>query len=58
MAEKRDIKKDFLWRIYLMYALIAVFGFAVLLKVFTIQFAEGEHWRKKEQELTMKYIDI
>ncbi len=58
MAEKKDIKKDFLWRIYLMYFFIVLFGLSVILKVCTIQFAEGDYWREKEQELTMKYFNI
>ena len=58
MAEKKDIKKDFLWRIYLMYVFIVLFGLSVIIKVCTIQFAEGDYWREKEQELTMKYFNI
>lgn len=58
MAEKKDIKKDFLWRIYLMYFFIVLFGLSVIIKVCTIQFAEGDYWREKEQELTMKYFNI
>lgn len=58
MTEKKDIKKDFLWRIYIMYAFIVLFGFSVIIKVCKIQFAEGDYWRKKEHELTMKDFDI
>lgn len=58
MAEKKDIKKDFLWRIYLMYFFIVLFGLSVIIKVCTIQFAEGDYWREKEQALTMKYFNI
>lgn len=58
MAEKKDIKKDFLWRIYLMYFFIVLFGFSVIIKVCTIQFVEGEYWKEKEQALTMKYFNI
>ena len=58
MAEKKDIKKDFLWRIYLMYFFIVLFALSVVLKVCTIQFAEGDYWREKEQQLTMKYVNI
>lgn len=58
MAEKKDIKKDFLWRIYLMYFFIVLFGFSVIIKVCTIQFVEGDYWKKKEHELTMKYFNI
>lgn len=58
MAEKKDIKKDFLWRIYLMYFFIVLFAFSVIIKVCTIQFVEGEYWKEKEQALTMKYFNI
>jgi cell division protein FtsI (penicillin-binding protein 3) len=58
LAEKKDIKKDFLWRIYLMYFFIVLFGLSVIIKVCTIQFAEGDYWREKEQALTMKYFNI
>ncbi len=58
MTEKKDIKKDFLWRIYLMYFFIVLFGFSVIIKVCKIQFAEGDYWKQKEQELTMKYFNI
>jgi cell division protein FtsI (penicillin-binding protein 3) len=58
LAEKKDIKKDFLWRIYLMYFFIVLFALSVVLKVCTIQFAEGDYWREKEQQLTMKYVNI
>jgi len=58
LVEKKDIKKDFLWRIYLMYFFIVLFGFSVIIKVCKIQFAEGDYWREKEQELTMKYFNI
>ena len=41
-----------------MYAFIVLFGFSVIIKVCKIQFAEGDYWKKKEQELTMKDFDI
>jgi len=41
-----------------MYALIVLFGFSIIVKVCTIQFAEGDYWKKKEHELTMKDFDI
>jgi cell division protein FtsI (penicillin-binding protein 3) len=51
-------KKDILWRIYLMYVIILLFGISILFKVGTIQFVEGEHWREQERELTFKYFNI
>ena len=58
MEEKKDIKKDFLWRIYMMYFFIVLFGFAIIVKVLTIQFSEGDFWRQKEHDLTMRYFNI
>ncbi|MCZ2249390.1 MAG: transpeptidase family protein [Bacteroidia bacterium] len=58
MKEKNNIKKDFLWRIYIMYFLIVLFALAVVGKVFTIQFVEGDYWKEKNRELTMKYVSI
>jgi cell division protein FtsI (penicillin-binding protein 3) len=58
MAEKKDNKKDILWRIYFMYFCICLFGLAILVKVFAIQFIQGDYWKQKEHELTMKYFNI
>ena len=41
-----------------MYFFIVLFALSVVLKVCTIQFAEGDYWREKEQQLTMKYVNI
>jgi cell division protein FtsI (penicillin-binding protein 3) len=51
-------KKDILWRIYLMYVFMLFFGIAILFKVGTIVFVEGEHWREQERELTFRYFNI
>lgn len=47
-----------MWRVYLIYFLLFVFGIAIIVKVITIQFSEGEQWRQKAEQLTTAYINI
>ncbi len=58
MKETKDIKKDFLWRIYLMYFFIVLFGIAVLFKAGTIQIAEGDYWKAKHDREQVKKVSI
>ncbi len=44
-----EAQKDILRRVYLVYACCCVFALAVLGRVFYIQFAQGEHWKKEAQ---------
>lgn len=53
-----DEKKDIMRRVYLIYFLLFVFGIAIIVKVVTIQFVEGEQWRKKAEQLTTAHINI
>lgn len=46
-------KKDVLWRVYLTFFLLCVFGFAVLGKAFRTQTLEGEYWRSMADSLTI-----
>lgn len=55
MTEK---KKDILWRIYLVYISILLFAGAVIYKVASIQFSEGEYWKEKSNTLTISQRDI
>ena len=52
------IKKDFLWRIYLTFGFILLFGIAILFQAFKIQVVEGEHWRSLADSLTTAYYPI
>ena len=40
-----DIKKDILWRVYLCFIALVLFGFAVLGRVVQLQFVQGTMWR-------------
>ncbi len=53
-----DIKKDILWRIYLVYFIICLFGVAIISKLFLIQFSEGDKWREKAESLSTRFFDI
>lgn len=51
-------KKNILWRSYLLYFLLCIFGIAILSKTVTIIIIEGEHWKSKAEEMTMAYRTI
>lgn len=53
-----EIKKDILWRVYLIYFFICLFGVAIISKVFIIQFSEGDEWRAKAESLSTKMFEI
>lgn len=54
-----DQKKDILWRVYLVYFGILVFGVAIIAKMLHIQIAEGEELKQKaqHQELTVANLE-
>jgi len=54
----KEIKKDIIWRVYLIYLFVLLFGFLVIGKIVYIQFIEGDEWRTKAKEETIKYINI
>lgn len=53
-----DVKKDILWRVYLMYALMLLFAISIIGRILFIQFAEGEKWKEKSKEQSIKYFKI
>jgi len=54
----QDIKTDILWRVYLVYLVMLVFGAAIILKVMYIQVIEGGELHEKAQKQTLQYFDI
>jgi cell division protein FtsI (penicillin-binding protein 3) len=40
-----DVKKDILWRVYLAFIVLVLFGFAIMGRVVQLQFVEGKKWR-------------
>ncbi len=53
-----DIKKDILWRVYLVYIFIGLFGVAVIGRVIQIQVFQGEVWKQKAKQMTTAYRAI
>lgn len=53
-----DVRKDILWRIYLVYLFIFLLAALIVGRVIKIQFGEGDFWRKRANELTLHYANI
>jgi cell division protein FtsI (penicillin-binding protein 3) len=53
-----DIKKDILWRVYLVYFAILIFGIAIICKIVYIQFKEGPQLKEKAQTQELKVFDL
>lgn len=52
------IKKDILYRTYLCFFAIVLFGFAILFQAFNIQTMDNKHWVKMADSLSTAYISI
>ncbi len=53
-----EIKKDILWRAYLIYFLVCLFGVAIISKICIIQFSEGAKWQAQADKFSTKFFDI
>lgn len=53
-----DIKKDILWRVYLVYFGILVFGISIIGKIVYIQIKEGPELRSKAKTQELKAFDL
>jgi cell division protein FtsI (penicillin-binding protein 3) len=53
-----EVKKDILWRVYLIYFIICLFGVAIISKVCIIQFSEGEMWKARAQSASTRVVEI
>ena len=54
-----EIKKDIMWRVYLVYFSVLAFALAVVVKIFLIQFKEGDHLREiaESQEIVQLTLE-
>ncbi|MCX6290424.1 MAG: penicillin-binding protein [Bacteroidetes bacterium] len=52
------MKKDIMWRIYFSFFFICLFGVAIVVQIFRIQFVQGTYWKQKADSLTTDYRDI
>ena len=53
-----DPKKEVLYRVYIVFGCLCLFGVIILGRVFFLQFVEGAKWRKMAQTLTTAYKNI
>jgi cell division protein FtsI (penicillin-binding protein 3) len=53
-----EVKKDILWRVYLSFLGLAIFGILILGKAFYTQSFEGAYWRSMGDSLHTKIIDL
>lgn len=53
-----EVKKDILWRVYLCFIGMVLFGVAILVKVFIVQNVEGNYWRSMADSLHTRYISL
>ena len=53
-----EVKKDILWRVYLLYFGVCLIGLAIIGKIAKLQFVEGEYWKQKAEENTTEFKTI
>ena len=54
----KDIKADILWRVFLVYLAMVIFGLAIIVKVIYIQVVEGHDLLTRADSLTMQYFNV
>ncbi len=52
------IKKDILWRVILLYALVFIIAMAIVAKVIVIQFPQGKEWKEKAIEEKVRFESV
>ena len=58
MKKFKNIKRDILWRVYLLYFFVLLFGVAIVLKLIYIQYNEGEVLLKKAQKQELEFFNL
>ena len=53
-----NIRTDILLRVYLAFGLIVLLAFAVLFKLFHVQFVEGQKWRSMADSLSTRFANV
>ncbi|NVN96178.1 MAG: transpeptidase family protein [Bacteroidetes bacterium] len=54
----KDENKDIVWRIKVIYIGVLIFALIIIYKVINIQFVEGDIWRKRAENLTLRYESV
>ncbi len=53
-----NIKKEVLWRVYIVYIFMLILGLSIIGRIVYIQFFEGNVWKDKAMKETVKDFDI
>jgi cell division protein FtsI (penicillin-binding protein 3) len=53
-----ETRKDILWRSYLVYIVMLIFGVAIFAKAFFIQNVEGKYWKIVSDSIQLTYKDL
>ncbi|KAA2240557.1 transpeptidase family protein [Chitinophaga agrisoli] len=53
-----EVKKDILWRVYLCFIGMVLFGLVILAKVFILQNVDGNYWRSMADSLHTSYVSL
>lgn len=53
-----NIRTDIILRVYIAFGIIVLFAFAVLFKLFHLQFAEGVKWRAMADSLSTRFVNV
>ncbi len=53
-----NIRTDILLRVYIAFGLIVLLAFAVLFKLFHVQFVDGAKWRSMADSISTKYVNV
>jgi len=53
-----DVKKDILWRVYLVFLGIVVFSFVIIGRVIYIQQVQGHYWKSLSDSLHLEYREL
>ena len=54
----KNLRKDILSRVYLVYAFITLFALVVLGQTFNVQYVQGAEWRERAENLTTGFKNI
>jgi len=53
-----NIRTDILLRVYVAFGLIVLLAFAVLYKLYTVQFVQGEKWKGMADSLSTRFFNV
>lgn len=54
----KEGKSDIVWRIRIVYGFVLLIAILIIYKIITIQFVDGEMWRQRAENLTLRYETV